>query len=693
MTDKIKPLAVKLCSPLVTVAIGDPALVHAWEHVQKNNGRPGVDGISVAHFAKKLFYHLGQLRLQVQTGSYVPGARREGIISSDDGKPPRRYSVINMRDRILQTAVADVLRPLIEPTFHEGSFAYRPGRSTRMAIAAIADLHSDGYRWVIHADIEDFFGAIDWPLMLGKLKEACRDEGIVALVSAWLQAPVQQADKTLTPNERGLPQGSPLSPLLSNLYLNELDRRLEGQGRRIIRYADDFLVLCRDQEGLEDAHALTENELAQLKLRLNPDKTRLTSFDEGFVFLGMHFDGDSMTPHKPDTGTCLIPAPVAAFKVDAGRVAPTPHASAIVSHRQAPALPEAPQHPPETLVPDGHEAEVVTDTPHLRTLYLLTPGLLLGRSNDRLTVSSKGIALQDIPVQTIDQVMALGSCTLTSPSLTLCAEQGVGLHIVDVRNKVVASLANAAADAVSLRRCQYQASFDAAICLQLAKSIINAKINNSRHVIARYLRHHLATNGEEGLLQLNALQKSARHAATLDELRGYEGASARVYFSLMRKILPVEWTFGARISHPPVDPVNALLSYGYAVLYGNGATLIQRRGLDPAFAFLHALKEGHLALASDFIEPYRAPIVDAVVLSLIFRHRIRPDDFVSDEDEALPCLMSTGTKRILIHALEEKFNSMPANLHQDYRRLMAQDVAQLARFLEGQVTVWEPLSL
>ena len=685
-------MAAKLCSPLITAVISDPVLVHAWEHVQKNNGRPGVDGISIASFSKKLFYHLGQLRLQVQTGAYVPGARREGVITSNDGKPPRTYSVLNIRDRVLQTAVSDVLRPLIEPTFHEGSFAYRSGRSTRMAIAAIADLHNEGYRWVIHADIDDFFEAIDWSLMLNKLKEACRDESIVRLVSAWLQAPVQQTDKTLIKNERGLVQGSPLSPLLSNLYLNELDQRLEGQGRRIIRYADDFLVLCRDQEGLKDAYALTENELSELKLQLNPDKTRLTNFDEGFVFLGVHFNGDSMTPHKPDSGACLMPVPMVAFKVDADHVEPTPFTRESALQRQAPPLPEAPLRQAETSIPD-QETEIVTEVPHLRTLYLLTPGLLLGRSNNRLTVSSQGTALQDVPVQTIDQVLALSPCTLTSPSLMLCAEQGLGLHIVDTRNKIVASLANAPADAVNLRRCQYQASFDETICLQLAKSIINAKINNSRHVIARYLRHHQTSNGEDGLLQLKKLQKSAQHATTLDELRGYEGASARVYFSLIRSILPAKWAFGARIVHPPVDPVNALLSYGYAVLYGNTVTLIQRRGLDPAFAFLHAPKEGHLALASDLMESYRAPIVDAVVLSLIFRHRIRSDDFVSDEDDALPCLMNTNSKRTLIHALEEKFNSLPANLHQDYRRLMAQDVAQLARFLEGQSTVWEPLAL
>lgn len=697
------------CSALVASAISDRALVSAWQHVQENQGGPGTDGITLERFGQNLFTYLGRLRLQVQSGTYLPGPLRQAAMPKGEGKGPRLLAIPNIRDRVLQTAVGHLLRRLIDPVFHDGSFGYRPGRSARMAIEQIIRLRDDGYHWVVDADIQHFFDEIDRPLLAEKLMRACRDEGVVELVAAWLRAPIQMPDKTFLRPERGVPQGAPISPLLANLYLDEFDRQLEASGGRIVRYADDFLILFKKQEHLAAARELTETHLQQLKLCLNTDKTRLSGFEAGFSFLGVRFQGDSITPEKPESAAWLMPLPQVAFTREAtannDRSERPPRVeSAELHHATQPppweevnsetARPHLP-HEQEALA-EGDEAVIEVDSeapPHLRTLYLLTPGLLLSRANDRLTVSSRGAALRDVAIQTIDQVLALGPCTFTSPALMLCTEYGVGLHVIDTRRKVTASLAAAGAESVQLRRAQYRACADDATCLRLATLMVCGKIANSRAIIARFLRHHPVSEGEAGLTQLRHLADDARRAQTLDALRGYEGAAARVYFGLMRAMLPQTWSFGARLSHPPADPVNALLSYGYAVLYGNCATLVQRRGLDPAFAFLHAPREGHLALASDLIEPYRAAIVDAVVMSLIFRNRVRSDDFAVDEDAALPCLINESAKRTLIHALEEKFNSRPAGSSQDYRRLMAQDVAQLARHIEGLSPLWEPWAI
>jgi CRISPR-associated protein Cas1 len=316
--------------------------------------------------------------------------------------------------------------------------------------------------------------------------------------------------------------------------------------------------------------------------------------------------------------------------------------------------------------------------------------LALARTNEQLSVSMRGHLIREIAIHTIDQILAMGPCSMTSPALMLCTEHGVGLHVMDARKKVTASLAAAGAESVQLRRTQYRACADDATCLRLAIGIVCQKITNSKTIIARFLRHHPAPEGDSGLAHLHDLAVQSRHAATLDALRGYEGAAARAYFGLVRAILPPEWCFGARVSHPPADPVNALFSYGYAILYGNCATLVQRRGLDPAFAFLHAPHEGHLALASDLMEPYRAVIVDAVVLSLIFRRQVRPDDFATEQDETVNCHINLSARRTLIHALEEKFNSRPAGSTQDFRRIMAQDITSLAQHIEGHIPSWEP---
>lgn len=680
-------------SQLIESAISDSVLMEAWYKVRANHGRAGTDGVTVDAFARRLFEHLGRLRSQVQTGSYAPQPRLQLCIPRE-GKAPRCLAIPTVRDRVLQCAVSLVLNPLLDPLFEDSSYAYRAGRSTRMAIEEVIRLRDEGWRWVVDADIHSFFDEIDHTTLLAKLEAACRDPAVVDLVRCWIKAPIRYQDGRSLRPERGVGQGSPISPLLANLYLDELDEFIAAQGWRHVRFADDFLILCRRREEAESALELTEEALAGLALRFSPEKTRLTHFSEGFGFLGVRFEDQTAFAESPRAAPWLEPLPRPAFSL--GEPGPTAMAVALARAGQGPPRP-APARPRGDGDAGGTGAAEVAAVeideqapPHLRTLYLVSPGLALLRSGERLTVVKEGRTLREVPVHTIDQVLAMGHCMLSSAAIALCVEKGVGLHVLRPTHQLAAHLLPSAPEAVALRRAQYRATADTAFCLEVAKCIVAAKIQNSRAVIARFLRHHPADGAGKDLDALSDMARRVNMAVSLDEARGCEGNAARAYFALLRRMLPEGWNFVARLAHPPADAVNAMLSYGYAILYANVASVVCRRGLDAAFGFLHAPRKGRAALVSDLMEPYRAAVVDATVLTLLFRHRVKMEEFETLPGASQPTRMTGRVRQTLIHALEQKLDSRPGGVSLDFRRLLARDADRLATAIESGAGHWAP---
>lgn len=281
-------------------------LTAAWERVSAKAGMPGVDGLSTSRFAKLMPAALSILEQRFASGEYRAMPLRLAEMEKKDGRR-RRLLVPAVADRVAQGAAAAWLGAKWDATFDAASFAYRPGRGVHAALRYMRDLRDRGYRWVFDADIQTCFDSIAHDQLFDRLAQWLGARSpMLDWIRQWTAAEVWNGEGVYRLTA-GIPQGSPLSPLLSNFYLDEFDRTLRARKLAFVRYADDFLVLTKSPFEMNDARAIVAEALGLLGLQLNALKTRTTSFDQWFRFLGAELQGDAIllpfekikTPLKP----------------------------------------------------------------------------------------------------------------------------------------------------------------------------------------------------------------------------------------------------------------------------------------------------------------------------------------------------------------------------------------------------------
>jgi len=244
----------------------------AYQRVVENKGAAGVDDITVAELKDHLKQHWPSIRAKLLAGAYVPSAvRRVDIPKPDGGR--RMLGIPTVVDRLIQQALHQVLSPIFEAGFSEASFGFRPGRSAHQALKAAQQHVAAGKRWVVDMDLEKFFDRVNHDLLMGKLAKKIDDARVLKLIRRYLEAGMMQ-DGVVSPRSEGTPQGGPLSPLLSNIMLTELDRELERRGHAFCRYADDCNVYIRSRQAGERVLAsLTGFLWERLKLKVNAEKS------------------------------------------------------------------------------------------------------------------------------------------------------------------------------------------------------------------------------------------------------------------------------------------------------------------------------------------------------------------------------------------------------------------------------------
>ena len=269
----------------------DSTLQAAWQQVKRKRGAGGIDGISVARFEAQAPKYLSELAEQLKTGTYRAQAVRRVEIPKADGTS-RPLGIPTVKDRVVQAALKRVIEPIFESQFCNTSYGFRPGKGCKDALRAVDGWLKQGYTHVVDADLKSYFDAIPQERLLARVAERISDGRVLALIEGWLKQDIVHELKRWTPTS-GTPQGAVLSPLLANIYLHPLDEHMLARGYRMVRYADDFVVLCQSAQEAQQALAEVQRWVSENGLELNMDKTQVGDClqkGQGNEFLGYRFE-------------------------------------------------------------------------------------------------------------------------------------------------------------------------------------------------------------------------------------------------------------------------------------------------------------------------------------------------------------------------------------------------------------------
>ena len=264
-------------------------MLYAWQRVKANKGAPGIDNMSIQKFPDFARDNWNGIRESLSDGSYQPlPVKRVEIPKPSGGIRP--LGIPTVTDRLIQQAIAQVMMPLFDPEFSDASYGFRPGRSAHGAIYKARDYIKEGFRVAVDMDLSKFFDKVNHDVLMHRVARKIKDKRVLALIGKYLRAGVVVNGRRQTTRE-GVPQGGPLSPLLANILLDDLDKELEKRGHRFVRYADDFLILVKSpRAGARVAQSVERFLNRKLKLEINKDKSRVAKTDDtnffGFAFKG-----------------------------------------------------------------------------------------------------------------------------------------------------------------------------------------------------------------------------------------------------------------------------------------------------------------------------------------------------------------------------------------------------------------------
>lgn len=501
---------------------------------------------------------------QISDPAFKPQPAIAFELPKQDGS--RRLEKLPLRELTLHTGLLEWLAEPVDRRLSPSAMGYRRGRSVQKAVAAVRESIDAGYRYAVQADIEDFFPSVDLDRLEAQLDDLLppADESLRRLLSKLLRADYLQ-DGALRRRPSGLAQGSPLSPLLANLYLERFDAALSVLGAKLIRYADDFVILTRSKIEAERLLDKARGELAEIGLVLAADKTAIRDVKEGFRFLGQPFGG-------------------AAADLTAGLLA----------------------------------------VPLRKTVYIAEPYCYLGHNGEALEIRREGRPLDIVPLRRVADIQLLAPAVLSTGLAQRCSALGIPLIVGGQGHAAPAVIAPASRrhHAVAQAQALHYARLSATEKLALAKAFAAGKIENYKPLIAaRYEAGHANL-----LADLDAALEGIEQAADTRAVRGCEGHAAHLVQRALNGFLKdPDFRFERRGRDEP-DRMNGLFNFGYHLLFRRLNALVRGAGLNPYLGFLHDGDNDYESLVCDIEELFRAP-VDRLLVSLVNLKIVQADDF------------------------------------------------------------------
>jgi CRISP-associated protein Cas1 len=659
----------------------------AWLQVRAGSKTAGIDGISVELFESMATEQLQHITYQIHNETYTANPAKGFYIPKKNGSK-RLIGIPTVRDRIVQRLLLDELYFPLEDTFLDCSYAYRPGHSIQQAVQHLYGYYQYQPKWMIKADIADFFDNLSWALLLTALEELSLEAIVMQLLQGQLQAGIIIARQHINPG-KGVLQGGILSGALANLYLTNFDRKCLSQGINLVRYGDDFAIACNSW--LEANRILDKITawLGEVYLTLQPEKTQIFTPNDEFTFLGYRFAGGEVYAPPP-------PKPVRPGEWvvnDSG----SPY------FRTKPKLRKPVSHPPKACsidkpinFPKASLSHYWQDT--MTTLYITDQGAYLSVKNQQFQVFYQRELRIKVPVSRVSNIVLFGSCNVSHGAVSMALRRRIPIMYLSQKGRYFGRLQVEGDAKVEYLMLQVERCQNPEFTRTIAEVIVTAKIHNSRILLMRLKRRKSPEFDDnlvkEAIKDLDTLMDKLPFAESMDALRGYEGRAATVYFQALGSLFSGAFKFEKRTKRPPTDPVNSLLSLGYTLLSQNVFSFIQAVGLHSHFGNLHVPRDYHPALVSDLMEEFRAQLVDSLVAYLINSNIFTEDDFTPPDEKGGVYLQPHALKKFLKH-WEEKLQSELTHPNTGYkvsfRRCLELQVREYVACLMGEVKIYRPM--
>lgn len=666
-------------------------LMAAVEQMRLAGRAPGIDMEPLDEFMDNLTARIPELRQSLNDGTVTPSPLRGLLIQrKNEAQGTEKLcplAIPTITDRFLQRAVFLALEPALDSVFEESSYAYRRGLSHLRARDGVRAAREQGFTHVLDADIKAFFDEVDWDLLRIRLEAYLGDDPVVNVLMAWIKAPVEFEDRTIHRN-KGLPQGAVVSPLLANLYLDQLDEAIEALGFKLVRYADDFVVLGKKAQDMQALRQSITEELQRLHLTLNQQKTSVVSYDQGFHFLGAFFCRSVVLEVAKDRNTVesVLTRLPPSLKTEDRQVPLSGWLADFFNQpdpRQAQAeLPAPGSHQPIP-PPSGYRRGVYVVT-HDTQMQGRKQGLILTPPKQRPIIVSWNH---------ISELVLLGSSFVPSSVIqrALANRVPISLHQRDGTPAGMILPQGVRCPSPTTVR-QWEAFRDDAFRLQVARTLVAGKIRNIRISSRRRPAEGTTTL----LAYLSGLEQKALSATDPDILRGIEGQAAHAYFQMWPKWVDVGFAdFPGRKGRGATDPLNVMLNLLYSQLYRLTQTTLFSVGLDPFLGAFHIARGRYAALASDMMESFRF-LVDRIIINAINHHHVRPGDVSRSEKAKYPVMLKPEAVKRLLGDFEEAMTRTVADVSgraDTHRGHLYRQCLSLRRLICGEVEAFEPFTL
>lgn len=609
---------------LAESAFSAEALRLAWEGVLEADRADGVLSSGIQHFGQDVEGNIAGLAASLATLTYKPAELFIVEIPKDEGT--RTLSVPPPRDRVVARALLRVLTPLVDPLLGPAAYAYRPGLGVRDAVDAVAALRDEGMHWVLRTDIDDCFPTIPVTQVRRLMREVVGDGAVLAVVDKLLArygADHRGHRRPVT----GLAQGCPLSPLLANLVLAQVDTALLDAGFAVSRYADDIVIVADSREEALEAKRQVAKAVEGMGMKLGTEDTEVMSFEEGFTFLGEDF---------------------------------------------GPKYPLA-------------QGSVDVEEPTRKVVYVALQGCRVHVMDGRLRIeSANDEPVLNVPTGHVSRVVCFGSVGVSAGLRSWAFASDVDLVFASRRGSYMGSFV-AEGGGTRVDRLKRQiAAQDSPESLVVGRAILEAKIRKQIVVLQRFGRRQDADEVHEAVNGMRRMLLLLPDAKTPEELMGLEGAAAAAYFPAYGSLMPEEVRFSLRSRRPPLDVANAALSFLYTVLVGECVTALWSAGLDPGIGILHANHDHRPSLALDLIEEFRPLIVDQVVLELARQSRLTLKHARTEEGRVGVLLTKAGRTAVL-EAYEHRMLTYTRGALPDFAGTLRRHLYRQAQRLEATI--------